>query len=144
MALHFDCDGVVRRDFLRLGLFGLGGLPLPKLLAAQAKPNDKALIFLWLGGGPGHLDTYDMKPNPPAEIRGEFKPVPTNAPGIQVCELMPHIAKQVDKMCILRSVFSADLGSHERSSRYLQTGVLPVPNTEFASYGSVYVKQKQF
>jgi hypothetical protein len=144
MATHFDCDGVGRRDFLRLGMFGFGSIPLAQLLANQEKNKDKALIFLWLAGGPGQLDTYDLKPDAPEDIRGEFKPIATNVPGIQICELLPRTAKQVDKLCILRSVTSVDLGSHERSSRYLQTGVLPVPNMEFASFGSVYVKQKKF
>src|SRR5712692_6510585 len=141
---HRDCDGVVRRDFLRLGMLGFSSLTLPQLLANQKKPSDKSMIFVWLAGGPGQLDTYDLKPDAPADIRGEFKPIATNVPGIQICELLPHTAKVADKLCILRSLSSVDLGSHERSSRYLQTGVLPVPNMEFASYGSVYVKQKKF
>ena len=144
MALHFNCDGMGRRDFLRLGLIGFSGVSLPGLLAAQKKSSDKALIFLWLAGGPGQMDTYDMKPDAPQEIRGEFNPIKTNVPGIEICELLPHTAKQADKMCIIRSMWSTDLGSHERSSRYLQTGVLPVPYMDLASFGSVYVKQKQF
>ncbi|MBI3698061.1 MAG: DUF1501 domain-containing protein [Acidobacteria bacterium] len=137
-----NCDGIVRRDFLKLGVLGFSGMSLPRLLAN--KSNDKSLIFLWLAGGPGQLDTYDMKPEAPVEIRGEFKPIATNVDGIQVCELLPSTAKVADKLCIMRSVTSVDLGSHERSSRYLQTGVLPVPNTEFASYGAVYMKTKKF
>lgn len=140
----FNCDGTARRDFLRLGMLGLGGLTLPEFVRAQKKGADKSLIFLWLAGGPPQSDTYDMKPDAPLEYRGEFKPISTKVPGIQMCELMPRTAEQADKLCILRSVMSADLGSHERSSRYLQTGVLPVPNTDFASYGSVYVKEKKF
>jgi hypothetical protein len=127
-----------------VGLLGWGGLTLPRFLQAQQKGSEKALIFLWLGGGAPQMDTVDMKPDAPLEVRGEFKPIPTNVPGIQVCELMPHHARVADKLCILRSVTSADLGSHERSSRYLQTGVLPVPNMDFASFGSVYVKEKKF
>ncbi|MBI1791369.1 MAG: DUF1501 domain-containing protein [Acidobacteria bacterium] len=142
MSYAFNCDGVARRDFLRLGLLGLGGMSLDRLIAAQKQ--DKALIFLWLAGGPGQMDTYDMKPDAPLEIRGEFQPIATNVPGIQICELLPSTARQADKMCILRSVTSVDLGSHERSSRYLQTGCLPVPNMDFASYGAVYAKQKKF
>ena len=142
MSLHYDCDGTARRDFLRLGMLGLGGLPLSRLAASPK--NDKALIFLWLAGGHGQLDTYDMKPDAPAEIRGEFRPIPTSVPGVQICELLPHTAEVADKLCILRSMTSVDLGSHERSSRYLQTGVLPVPNMDFASFGAVYSKQKNF
>lgn len=143
MSMHTDCDGRLRRDFLKLGMCGLGALSLPELLRAQNR-NEKSLIFVWLGGGPPQMDTYDMKPDAPAEIRGEFKPIATNVPGIQVCELMPKTATVMDKICVLRSVTSVDLGSHERSSRYLQTGVLPVPNMDFASFGSVFVKEKQF
>jgi hypothetical protein len=144
MGFHRNCDGAARRDFLRVGMLGLGGLSLPEFLRAQKKGGDKSLIFVWLGGGPPQMDTYDMKPDAPAEIRGEFKPIGTNVPGIQICELMPKTATVMDKICVMRSVTSVDLGSHERSSRYLQTGVLPVPNTDFASFGSVYVKEKAF
>ncbi len=142
--LNRDCDGLARRDFLRIGMLGFSSLTLPQLLATQTKSKDKSLIFLWLAGGPGQLDTYDLKPDAPTEIRGEFKPISTNVDGIEICELLPYAAKVADKLCILRSVTSVDLGSHERSSRYLQTGVLPVPNMDFASYGSVYTKVKKF
>jgi len=148
MGFQRNCDGVGRRDFLSLGMLGFGGLSLPQILAGQTaglkKGTDKSLIFLWLAGGPPQMDTYDMKPEAPEDIRGEFKPIATNVPGIQVCELLPHTAKVMDKLCVLRSLTSVDLGSHERSSRYLQTGVLPVPNMDFASFGSVYVKEKAF
>jgi len=139
--LHRDCDGARRRDFLRLGMLGFAGRSLPELLAAQeAAKRGKSLIFLWLGGGAGQLDTYDMKPDSASDIRGEFKPISTSADGIQMCELMPHTARVANRLTILRSLTSADLGSHERSSRYLQTGVLPVPNMDFASFGSMYTK----
>ena len=144
MPLTLNCDGTARRDFLRLGMLGLGGLSLPRFLDAQRADSNKSLIFVWLGGGPPQMDTYDMKPDAPLEIRGEFKPIATKLDGLQMCELMPATAAVADKLCILRSVTSVDLGSHERSSRYLQTGVLPVPNTDFASFGSVYVKEKNF
>lgn len=145
MSMHSDCDGRRRRDFLKLGMCGLGALSLPQLVRAQKNAGkDTSLIFVWLAGGPPQMDTYDMKPDAPAEIRGEFKPIASNVPGIQVCELMPKTASVMDRICVLRSVTSVDLGSHERSSRYLQTGVLPVPNMDFASFGSVFVKEKRF
>ena len=145
MSMHTDCDGRLRRDFLKLGMCGLGAMSLPELVRAQQqKKKETSLIFVWLAGGPPQMDTYDMKPDAPAEIRGEFKPIASNVPGIQVCELMPKTATVMDKICVLRSVTSVDLGSHERSSRYLQTGVLPVPNMDFASFGSVFVKEKKF
>lgn len=139
-----NCDGVARRNFLKLGMLGFSGLSLPQLLNAQNKNKDKALIFLWLGGGAPQQDMYDMKPGAPDKIRGEFKPMASKLDGFQICDLMPKTAAVADKLTILRSLTSVDLGSHERSSRYLQTGVLPVPNTEFASFGSVYVKEKAF
>lgn len=144
MAFTTDCDGTRRRDFLRFGMLGLGGLSLPQFVKAQQPGKDKSLIFVWQGGGAPQSDTYDMKPDAPVEFRGEFKPISTKVAGLQMCELMPHTAAIADKLCIIRSVTSVDLGSHERSSRYLQTGVLPVPNTDFASFGSMYVKEKKF
>jgi hypothetical protein len=144
MGFHTNCDGAPRRDFLKLGMLGFGSMSLPQFLAAQNKGADKNFIFLWLAGGPPQMDMYDMKPDAPLEIRGEFKPIASNVSSIQVCELMPYTAKVMDKVCVLRSVTSVDLGSHERSSRYLQTGVLPVPNMDFASFGSIYVKEKAF
>jgi len=144
MGFETNCDGVGRRDFLRVGMLGFGGLSLPDFLAAQKKGTDRSFIFLWLAGGPPQMDMYDMKPDAPEDIRGEFRPIKSKVAGIEVCELLPHTAKVTDKLCILRSVTSVDLGSHERSSRYLQTGVLPVPNTEFASFGAMFVKEKGF
>lgn len=137
-----NCDGAVRRDFLKLGLLGFSGLSLPQLLGAQNKGAEKSLIFLWLAGGPPQHDTYDMKPDAPSDIRGEFKPISTKVDGLQMCELLPKTAQVADKLTVLRSLTSVDLGSHERSSRYLQTGVLPVPNMDFASFGSVFMKEK--
>ncbi len=144
MNFQRNCDGVARRDFLKLGALGFGGVSLPQFLHAQKKGSSKSLIFLWLGGGAPQMDMYDMKPEAPSDIRGEFKPISTKLDGLQVCDLLPHTAKVADKLCILRSLTSVDLGSHERSSRYLQTGVLPIPNMDFASFGSVYVKEKAF
>lgn len=143
MSLFRNCDGFGRRDFLRIGTLGFGGVTLPSLLAANPA-KEKSMIFLWLAGGPPQHETYDMKPDAAKDIRGEFKPIPTKLDGLQVSEYMPHTAKIADRLCVIRSMTAADLGSHERSSRYLQTGVLPVPNMEFASYGSVFVKEKNF
>src|SRR4051812_2096813 len=96
------CDGIARRDFLRLGgasMFGLG-LSLSDLLAAQAraasgparaKPRDISLIYLFLHGGLSTIDTWDMKPDAPAEFRGEFKPIRSNVAGIDLCEHLPHM-----------------------------------------------------
>src|SRR5262245_6473733 len=94
--------GTSRRDFLRVGALGLGGLTFADLLRAKAatpqpeQTRDKAVIFVYLFGGPSHIDTYDMKPDAPAEVRGEFKPIKTNVPGFDICELMPMQAKIAD------------------------------------------------
>src|SRR5262245_34807082 len=91
---HTFCDGITRRNFLKIGAFG-AGLSLADMLRGQAagssapRTPQKSCIMIWLGGGPPHLDMYDLKPEAPAEIRGEFKPIQTNVPGVQICEHMP-------------------------------------------------------
>src|SRR5215471_11082983 len=106
------CDGIERRDFLRLGTAGLFGMgfTLPGLLQAQARAaeqgrrsSDVSLIFLFLHGGLSTIDTFDMKPDAPAEFRGEFKPIATNLPGLQVCEHIPRLAQNMDKLALIRS-----------------------------------------
>ncbi len=105
------CDGVTRRDFLRIGGLALGGLSLPQILAAEARAgvgiSHKAVIMVFLAGGPPHQDMVDLKPDAPAEIRGEFKPIPTNVPGIEVCEHMPRLAAMMDKLAIIRTMVGA-------------------------------------
>jgi hypothetical protein len=105
------CDGVSRRNFLKIGALGLGGLALPQLLQAEAKSgirrSHKAVIMIFLPGGPSHQDIFDLKMDAPREIRGEFKPISTNVPGIQICEHLPLLAKLMDKMTIIRSMVGA-------------------------------------
>src|SRR6188508_3151751 len=109
------CDGVSRRDFLKVGGLCIGGLGLADVLrlealgAAQPKSSNKAVIMVWLEGGPSHLDMYDMKPQAPAEYRGEFNPISTNVPGLEICELMPLQAKIADKFAIIRGAQIANL-----------------------------------
>ena len=107
------CDGVSRRDFLRIGAVGLGGLSLPQLLAIEQAQADskavsskrhKSLIMIFLCGGPPHQDMYDIKEDAPAEIRGEFRSIPTAVPGIEVCELLPNIARSMNKLVPIRTV----------------------------------------
>ena len=102
------CDGLSRRDFMTIGGLTLGGLTLPQLLATEAragvKGNHKAVIMVFLPGGPSHQDMFDMKPDAPADIRGEFKPIKTNVSGIEICEHMPLLAKMMDKFTIIRSM----------------------------------------
>jgi hypothetical protein len=104
------CDGVSRRNFLKIGTLGLGGLALPGLLQAEAltgRRSHKAIIMIYLPGGPPHQDMFDIKVDAPLEIRGEFKPIPTNVPGIQVCEHLPRMAAMMDKLVPIRSVVGA-------------------------------------
>ncbi len=105
------CDGLSRRNFLRIGTLGMGGLALPQLLRAEAasgiRSGHKAVIMIYLPGGPPHQDTFDLKQDAPAEIRGEFQPIPTNVPGIQICEHLPQLAKIADQFTIIRSLSDA-------------------------------------
>jgi len=106
---HPFCDGVSRREFLTIGGLALGGLTLPQLLAAEARAGvgrsqHKAVIMVYLPGGPPHQDMFDLKMDAPSEIRGEFKPIKTNVPGIEICEHLPRIAGMMDKFALIRSM----------------------------------------
>ena len=109
------CDGVSRRNFLKIGALGLGGLSLPQLLQAEAQSgirhSHKAVIMIFLPGGPSHQDMFDLKMDAPSEIRGEFRPISTKVPGIQICEHLPKIAARMDKMAVIRSIVGAT-GDH--------------------------------
>src|SRR5947207_4137928 len=118
------CPGPVsRRQFLRLGSLALGGLAVNGLApwrleaGAGAKTKDTSVIFVWLPGGPPHMETYDMKPAAPAEYRGIFKPIKSNVPGIDVCELLPLHAKTAHRFSLIRSIahtFSDHGGGHKK------------------------------
>src|SRR5262249_44168100 len=103
------CDGIARRDFLRIGALGVGAscLTLPDILRAEAATRTssphKAVINIFRGGGPPHQDMWDIKPEAPNEIRGEFKPIATSVPGIQIGETFPRIARIMDKCVVIRS-----------------------------------------
>jgi len=104
------CDGLSRRGFLKAGALAIGGLTLADLLRLKAQgaaprgSSSKAVIMVYLNGGPSHMDMYDMKPEAPVEYRGEFEPIRTNVPGIDICELMPLQAKIADKFAIVRNM----------------------------------------
>src|SRR5580693_3580632 len=120
---HRFCDGVSRRSFLQVGSLALGGLTLPGLMRAEAasgKKTQKSVIMVYLSGGLAHQDTFDLKPDAPAEVRGEFKPIATNVPGLQICELLPRLAKCMDKVALLRSITGL---ADEHSSWQNMTGV---------------------
>ncbi len=105
------CDGVTRRDFLRMGGLALGGLALPGLLRAESRSgirrSQKSVIMIFLAGGPPHQDMFDLKPGAPEGIRGEFRPIPTNVPGLDICEHMPRLARMMDKFALIRSIVGA-------------------------------------
>lgn len=114
-----------RRDVLKVGSLAVGGLTLADLLRGQAAAangatREKSVIMIWLRGGPSHIDSYDMKPEAPAEIRGEFSPIPTNVAGIDVCDLLPLHSRMMDKLAIIRGLRSNDLGDH--TPHYISTG----------------------
>ena len=147
-SAYRSCDGLSRRSFLRAGFLGLAGLTLADVLRLRAAQGgaakDTSVILIWKGGGPSHMDTWDPKPEAPAEYRGEFKPIPTNVPGIRVSEHLPLSARQMDKFSILRSVTHPDSG-HESASHYLLTGYRPtndIPSNEVPSYGSIVAKER--
>jgi Protein of unknown function (DUF1501) len=102
------CDRLSRRDFFRIGGLAIGGLTLPRLLQAEqasaGRATGKSIINIYLAGGPTHLDTFDLKPTAAREFRGEFQPVPTNVPGMQICELMPKLCQVADKFSVVRSI----------------------------------------
>ena len=105
------CDGVSRRNFIKIGALGMGGLALPQLLQAESsagiRKSHKAVIMIYLPGGPPHQDTFDLKLDAPSEIRGEFRPISTNLPGLQICEHLPRIATICDKLAVIRSMSDA-------------------------------------
>jgi hypothetical protein len=144
LGKHVDCDGVTRRDFLKVGGLAALGLMLPDFLrVAHASTNkrDVSVILLWMGGGPSHIDTFDPKPDAPQEIRGEFKAIPTKVSGIQISDKLPLLAQQMDKFSIMRSVTSPD-NTHETATHYLLTGYPFNPAIPYPAYGSVLAREK--
>ena len=117
------CDGRTRRQFLQIGGLALGGLTLPDLLRAEEASgvgrSHKSVIMIYLSGGLSHQDTFDLKPNAPAEIRGEFKPIPSRVPGLDVGELLPKLANCSDKWSVVRSLVGQ---RDEHSSFHTMTG----------------------
>src|SRR5262245_17997126 len=123
MKTHRYCDGISRRDFIKAGALGAAGLTLGGYLrlldAGEVRPRKgKSAIFIYLGGGPTHMDSFDLKPDAPAEVRGEFNPIRTNVPGIDISEHLPKLARCADKFTILRGV-SHTLAGHELGTMYL-------------------------
>ncbi len=140
-----------RRGFIQIGALGTLGLTLPDLLRSRAQaaperknaPRAKACIVLWMAGGPSHLDTFDPKPEAPADYRGTFKPIPTKVPGIQICEHLPLLAQQAHRFSILRTLTHPS-PSHEIASHIMLTGNVPARGTVNPSYGSVVFRERGY
>ncbi|MCH7937005.1 MAG: DUF1501 domain-containing protein, partial [Proteobacteria bacterium] len=141
------CDGVTRRDLLRVGgltALGIGVRDLFALRRAMAEQGSekrgaakaKRCILIWLDGGPSHLETFDLKPEAPAEVRGPLKPRATKVPGIHVSECLPRTAMLMNKVAVIRSMTSP-LGEHNFGTHYLMTGYKPTPVLEYPAFGAV-------
>lgn len=149
---HKTCDGVSRRSFLQVGALCAGGLTLADALrlnshasAAQTGVSrKKAVIQIWLAGGPSHIDMYDLKPDAPAEFRGEFRPIATSVKGIDISEHLPLQAQIMDKLAIVRSACHTNAG-HGMGSQWMLTGYQPtieVGDNIYPSCGSVAAKMR--
>jgi hypothetical protein len=142
--VHF-CDSMTRRDFLHAGSLAMLGLSLPQLFALQAqgaarKDRDVNCIMLFLLGGPSQLDTWDMKPDAPAEIRGPYRPIATNVPGIRISEIFPNMAKHADKYALVRSVYHTAAAVHDTGHEMMQTGRLFQGGVEYPHVGCVLAR----
>ena len=139
------CDGIRRRDFIRVGMLGTTGMSLAgflRLAAAGEVKDAKATsaIFINLAGGPSHIDSFDPKPEAPVEYRGEFGTIQTRVPGLALCEHLPKLAGCADKFALLRGV-SHTLTEHQMGTKYMNTGNRPIPSLEFPGYGAVVTKE---
>ena len=138
------CQGKTRREAMSIGALGLGGLTLPNLLraeqAAGVGSNVKSVIMIYLVGAPPHQDMYDLKMDAPSEIRGEFQPIPTNVPGIEICEHLPGLAKVMDKCVPLRSVYGSPSGAHDSFICYTGRTTQKQPAGGWPAIGSVVSK----
>jgi uncharacterized protein (DUF1501 family) len=147
---HTQCTGVTRRDFLRLGAVGTLGLTLPALLQAQETPRQnrrepraRSVILVYLGGGLSHHDSFDPKPDAPEEIRGIYRPIPTNVPGTQIGELLPRMARVMDKVALVRSG-AHNNDHHETATNWAMSGRFGSPFGDFPAIGAVVSHQLGF
>src|SRR5262249_28359735 len=138
-----DCEGFARRDFLKIGCAGVFGLTLPQLLRLEARARASApasggasngrserransVILVWLAGGPATIDMWDLRPNAPSTIRGEFRQIPTRADGVQISEHLPRMAQVLDKCTVVRSL-AHTIPSHGPATVFMTTGNKPTP-----------------
>src|SRR5271155_2646458 len=137
------CDGLSRRSFLQIGGLAMGGLFLPQLFEAEAqaaaRPSHKSVIMVYLSGGLAHQDTFDLKPDAPAGIRGEFKPIATRVPGVHIGELLPKTAAAMDKIAVIRSL----VGLRDEHSSFQNLTGFPMGQSQREdkpSFGSVIAR----
>ncbi|MHB1556931.1 MAG: DUF1501 domain-containing protein [Isosphaeraceae bacterium] len=154
------CGGPSRREVLCAGSLAFLGLGLDELLRLRAQAGDgtggrtasrskapaevkaKNCILIWLAGGPSHIDTFDPKPRAPADVRGEFKPIATSVPGLEISEVLPSLAKVMNRVTLIRSMTSPE-SDHGRASQHLLSGYRPSPAIEYPGYGSVVAKARE-
>ena len=141
------CDGVRRRDFLHLGVLTSLGLGVSDFFRLQARAASggkaKACILIWLDGGPSHLDTFDPKPDAPAEVRSRFASIRTSVPGLHICEHLPRTAEIMREVALIRSL-THELGNHDTGTRFMLTGHRPTPALEYPSLGSLVAHESGF
>lgn len=144
-----DCEGFYRRDFLKIGACGLFGLSLPQLLRLESQaradgkkesggkaPKARSVILVWLGGGPATIDMWDLKPEAPEGIRGEFKPIATKVEGLKICEHLPQMAAVADKVTVVRSLYHS-IPSHGVATVWMTTGNKPTSAMQYPVMGSL-------
>lgn len=145
MAFPIDSSacGLSRRQMLKAGVLG-AGFSLSSYLRLQAESGQqddgRSAILVFLGGGPSHQDTLDLKPDAPAEYRGQFRPIATATPGVEICEHLPRLARRSEQYAIVRGI-THNLAAHSLGTRYLMTGNRPTPVLNFPMYGSVVSKE---
>ncbi len=152
-GLSSDCTGLRRRDFLRIGGLASLGLTLPSFLRLRhaaaaadttaAKRTPPSCILLWLEGGPSHIDTFDPKPDAPAEVRGEFGTIPTTLPGVRFVEHLPNLAKATNKFSVIRGHDPRN-GSHGVADQLMMSGHKFNPALPFPCFGSVIAKERGY
>jgi hypothetical protein len=136
------CNGMSRRDVLKIGSLGMG-LTLADLLGAEAATgtsSKKSVIMIYMAGAPPHQDMYDLKMTAPSEVRGEFQPIQSNVPGIDICEHLPRLASIMDKLVPLRSVYGSPSGAHDSYICYTGRSTAAAPLNQWPSVGSVMSK----
>ncbi|HEY1602166.1 MAG TPA: DUF1501 domain-containing protein [Pirellulales bacterium] len=145
------CDGVTRREFLQAGTLSAIGLALPDLLAAKARGNvtdghdERSVIMIFNLGAPSQMDCWDMKPDAPSEIRGPFKPIATNASGVEISEIFPRMAQHADKYSLVRSCYHTAAAVHDTGHQMMQTGRLFTGgiNTPHAGCALAYLRGRK-